>query len=49
MFGIYNGSSFENWLMDIHEKVEVGVHVFPHVAVEEVDFCLVCFFSVFFQ
>ena len=35
--------------MDIHEKVEVGVHVFPHVAVEEADFCLVCLFSVFFN
>ena len=38
---VYNGSYFQRWIVDLHEKLEVGVSVFSHVAVEGVDVCLV--------
>ena len=33
--------------MHLHEKVEVGIPVFSHVSLEEVDVCIVEFFSLF--
>ena len=47
MIGIYDGSFSECYLVDIHEKVEFGVPISPHVSVEEVDVCIIQFFYVF--
>ena len=49
MIGIYDGSFFECCRVDIHKKVEFGVPISPHVSVEEVDVCLVYFFSLFYN
>ena len=47
MLCINDGYCFQCWLVHLHEKVEVGVPVFPHVSLEEVDVCIVEFFSLF--
>ena len=44
MICIDDGLCFKCWIMHLHEKVEIGVLFWTHVAVEEVDVFLIYFF-----
>ena len=48
MLGINDGACFKSWFVQLHEKIEVGVPVFHHLSVEELDLCLLRFFSILF-
>ena len=48
MLGINDGACFKSWFVQLHEKVEIGFPVFPHISAEELDLCLFNFFSIFF-